>query len=788
MQLTHSIRKVVYAMSWAAFIFLNDIQCEDKETYGFRSQKPMPMVEELKDFKDACVDLIGGIKWRRNASNPLQSKLKEDIKKINKNPNVIVAADKSHNHYEMEPEHYSKLLHDHITKDYKKSSPDEFDRVTAKDKKLAEDLDLEDRVPVTEKREAFGTLKDGKDNFNTNPKMRLLNPCKPWLGRVSKQLVEKIVTDVQKKQTKLLQFKNSISVIQWFDKLRNKEQYTFIKFDVDNFYSSISEKLLKDTVNWASTITDIPEKTKEIIFQVRNTFLFHRGQTYSKKINPNCDVAMGSFDSAEVTNLVGLYLLSLLAHLPVVVGLYRDDGAVLSRLAPRETENVKKEICRIMKDQGLSITIDANKKAIDFLDVYLDLSTGKYKPFRKPNDVPVYVHAQSNHAPAHIKNIPENVNKRLNILSCNEEVFMEAKPLYQEALIRSGYNYELKYEKVNIHEMNNSDGRRKRSRKRQIFWFNPVFCKRVETNVGAQFLKILDTTIPRGHVLHKLFNRHTVKVSYRTLGNLAKTISTHNSKVLNTYEQQQQQQQQQQQAQQQQAAPLRTRLRRRLQQQDDVVDPAPAPRVADPAPAEDDQVAAPAVPAPPEPAPPAPAPPPTATRDTEPPAPAPRTCNCRAGKENCMVKGPASGNCLQSSVVYGAAVKTTDTTLRSLFGEEEVETVETYTGSCEPTLKARVQGHFSSFRYEKYRHSTRLSRYVHSLKDEEKEYSIDWKVIDKQKSFSTITNMCRLCLAESYAILYGDSASINSKDEIWGHCRHSRKHMLLAAKVRMPAL
>ena len=148
------------------------------------------------------MDLIGGIKWRRNASNPLQRKLKEDIKKINNNPNVIVAADKSHNHYEMEPGPYSKLLQDHITKDYKKSSPDDFDRVTAKDKKLAEDLELDDRVPVTEKREAFGTLKDGKVNFNTNPKMRLLNPCKPWLGRVSKQLVEKIVTDVQKKQSK----------------------------------------------------------------------------------------------------------------------------------------------------------------------------------------------------------------------------------------------------------------------------------------------------------------------------------------------------------------------------------------------------------------------------------------------------------------------------------------------------------------------------------------------------------------------------------------------------------
>ena len=120
--------------------------------------------------------------------------------------------------------------------------------------------------------------------------------------------------------------------------------------------------------------------------------------------------------------------------------------------------------------------------------------------------------------------------------------------------------------------------------------------------------------------------------------------------------------------------------------------------------------------------------------------------------------------------------------LRMLFGKEEE--VETYTSSSEPTLKSRVQGHLSSFRYEKYRHSTRLSRYVHSLKDENKEYSIDWRVIDKQKAYSSINNTCRLCLAESYWILYGDSASTNSKDEIWGHCRHSRKYMLSSAKVR----
>ena len=57
-----------------------------------------------------------------------------------------------------------------------------------------------------------------------------------------------------------------------------------------------------------------------------------------------------------------------------------------------------------------------------------------------------------------IKNIPLNVNKRLNMLSCNEEVFEQSKPKYQEALRASGYTHELKYEKVNIHDLNKKPG------------------------------------------------------------------------------------------------------------------------------------------------------------------------------------------------------------------------------------------------------------------------------------------------------------------------------------------
>ena len=68
------------------------------------------------------------------------------------------------------------------------------------------------------------------------------------------------------------------------------------------------------------------------------------------------------------------------------------------------------------------------------------------------------------------------------MLSCNEEVFNEAKPMYQIALRNSGYDYELKYEKVDIHAMNNNSVRQKRSKKRHTFWFNTVFDKQASGN------------------------------------------------------------------------------------------------------------------------------------------------------------------------------------------------------------------------------------------------------------------------------------------------------------------
>ena len=313
---------------------------------------------------------------------------------------MIGKADKSGNYYNVTPEDYDRRFHDHITQDYKKGTLDDFNEVLRKDKIIAKDLDIDDRVFATMPREAYGTYKDTKDNFRENPKMRVLNPCKPELGRVSKQLLEKIVDEVREK-TGLLQWKNTVSCLQWFDKLQNKSECHFIQFDVVNFYGSISKQLLEQTINWASTITDISEKTKEIIFHCRRTFLFYQGEPYVKKNTPDFDCPMGGFDSAEVCELVGLFILSKLSDLPagITAAIYRDDGVVLSRLTKFQTEAVKKKICDTFKDLGLNITISANKKIIDFLDVNLNLNTGEYKQFRKEGGIPHYVHSQSNHPP-----------------------------------------------------------------------------------------------------------------------------------------------------------------------------------------------------------------------------------------------------------------------------------------------------------------------------------------------------------------------------------------------------
>ena len=85
-------------------------------------------------------------------------------------------------------------------------------------------------------------------------------------------------------------------------------------------------------------------------------------------------------------------------------------------------------------------------------------------------------------------------------------MFEAAKAPFQDALVRAGYDHQLVFSPTNLPS-------RRRRRRRSILWFNPPFCKSVKTNLGRQFLQLLDHCFPRGHALHKVLNRHTVQLS-----------------------------------------------------------------------------------------------------------------------------------------------------------------------------------------------------------------------------------------------------------------------------------
>ena len=70
------------------------------------------------------------------------------------------------------------------------------------------------------------------------------------------------------------------------------------------------------------------------------------------------------------------------------IGLYRDDGlAIIKNRSARLADKTRKEFHKAFDQFGLKITAESNSQmAVNFIDVTFDLSTGKCKPYRKPND------------------------------------------------------------------------------------------------------------------------------------------------------------------------------------------------------------------------------------------------------------------------------------------------------------------------------------------------------------------------------------------------------------------
>jgi len=511
-------------MRWKAHFFLNtDTASTSKETYGFRSTKNPPPVEELKEFEEDMLKMIQSVKFK-NLNTPFLGKLKEDTDNIKKEPKLLIPADKTTNFYKLEPATYKNLLEKEINKSYKKAPSETTQSVHKKNKEIATKLDLDDRMDTTANKQAFITLKDHKPNFANKPTCRLINPTKPEIGKISKKILDRINSVIAKKRN-FNQWKSTKAVIDWFKAAENKHQLNFICFDIVEFYPSISQDLLSRALDFASNYDEITPDEKEIITHSKSSFLVHNQTPWQKKGNTIFDVTMGSFDGAETCELVGNFLLSQLQDLNMNVGLYRDDGLAITNATPRATENLKKELCRIFNNNGLRITIEANKQVVNFLDVTLDLKRNAHQPYTKPNSSLQYVHRESNHPPSITKNIPAGINRRLSALSSDQASFDQTAPPYQKALDDSGYNYTLRYEP-------NTVTNRKTRKRNNILWYNPPFSKNTSTNIGHRFLTLIDKHFPKDNHLRKIFNRNTIKISYSCMNNTKQIIDNHNKRII----------------------------------------------------------------------------------------------------------------------------------------------------------------------------------------------------------------------------------------------------------------
>ena len=169
-----------------------------------------------------------------------------------------------------------------------------------------------DRMDINAEPNCFITIKDHKENFLNNPKVRLINPAKNELGRISKTILDNINMKLFQ-ATKINQWKNTVSAIKWFNSLKDKHLMKLVMFDIKNFYSSIIQDLLNKALNFASAYTSISKCDIDVTNQARKSLLFDGFNIWIKKQGRLFDVSMGAYDGTEVCEFMGTYMLNVLS-------------------------------------------------------------------------------------------------------------------------------------------------------------------------------------------------------------------------------------------------------------------------------------------------------------------------------------------------------------------------------------------------------------------------------------------------------------------------------------------
>ena len=143
----------------------------------------------------------------------------------------------------------------------------------------------------------------------------------------------------------------------------------------------------------------------------------------------------------------------------------------------------------------------------------------------------------------------------------------------------------------------------------------------------------------------------------------------------------------------------------------------------------------------------------TNTKDTKP-------CSCQQ-KNTCSL----NGNCLQSSLIYQATITRKDNS-----------TTEMYIGLTKNGLKTRYRNHTASFQHTKHRNSTKLSKHIWTLKENNIDHFILWHILSSRSPYNNASKRCNLCFKEKLLIIHQpELSSLNKHNELVSSYHHKKK-------------
>ena len=195
------------------------------------------------------MDMINNLEYKR-ANNEFQSNLRNNIRQIRESNNLFVLADKSWNICKVSKTSYERMMHENVTKPYKKCNTNKSNSIIFKSKQIASKLKIDNHVQKLDENETYVTIKHHNEGFPEKISCRLINLPKTDIGKISKQMLARVNKTMLGKN-KVNQWKNTSSVIEWYCNIKRKDQCSFVVFDIESFYLPISTKLFDEAISFA---------------------------------------------------------------------------------------------------------------------------------------------------------------------------------------------------------------------------------------------------------------------------------------------------------------------------------------------------------------------------------------------------------------------------------------------------------------------------------------------------------------------------------------------------------